>query len=61
VFCGTKHSFLSIMKTFIEIDGSEPVFASVLSAAERTGDFSELLSGPNPLKPLGDHIRRTWL
>ena len=35
---------------FIEHDGSEPVYTSVPSAAERTGNFSELLNGPSPLQ-----------
>ena len=45
-----KAFFFANYENFIESDGSEPVFASVPSAAERTGDFSELLSGPNPLQ-----------
>lgn len=42
--------FFANYENFIESDGSEPVFASVPSAAERTGDFSELLTGPTPLQ-----------
>lgn len=40
--------FFANYENFIEHDGSVPVFGSVPSAAERTGDFSELLSGDNP-------------
>lgn len=35
-------------ENFIEHDGSVPVFGSVPSKAERTGDFSELLTGDSP-------------
>jgi len=42
--------FFANYEKFIESDGSEPVFASVPSAAERTGDFSELLGGASPLQ-----------
>ncbi len=42
--------FFANYENFIESDGAEPVFASVPSAAERTGDFSELLTGPSPLQ-----------
>lgn len=49
-FLKDKAFFFANYENFIESDGSEPVFASVPSAAERSGDFSELLSGPNPLQ-----------
>jgi hypothetical protein len=39
-----KLFFFVNYENFIEHDGSEPVLASVPSAAERTGDFSELLT-----------------
>jgi hypothetical protein len=42
--------FFANYEEFAESDGSEPVYASVPSAAERTGNFSELLSGPSPLQ-----------
>jgi hypothetical protein len=42
--------FFANYENFIESDGSEPVYASVPSVAERTGDFSELLSGNAPLQ-----------
>jgi hypothetical protein len=42
--------FFANYENFIESDGAEPVYASVPSAAERTGDFSELLSGNAPLQ-----------
>lgn len=42
--------FFANYENFIESDGSEPVYTSVPSAAERTGDFSELLTGPDPLQ-----------
>lgn len=42
--------FFANYENFIESDGSEPVYASVPSAAERTGDFSELLTGNSPLQ-----------
>jgi hypothetical protein len=45
-----KAFFFANYENFIESDGSEPVYASVPSAAERTGDFSELLTGTSPLQ-----------
>ncbi len=49
-FLKDRAFFFANYENFIESDGSEPVFASVPSAAERTGDFSELLTGPSPLQ-----------
>ncbi len=49
-FLKDKAFFFANYEKFIESDGSEPVYASVPSAAERTGDFSELLTGPSPLQ-----------
>jgi Carboxypeptidase regulatory-like domain len=49
-FLKDKAFFFANYENFIERDGSEPVYTSVPSAAERTGDFSELLSGPSPLQ-----------
>ena len=49
-FLKDKAFFFANYENFIESDGSEPVFASVPSAAERNGDFSELLTGPSPLQ-----------
>lgn len=40
--------FFANYENFIEHDGSEAVFGAVPSAAERTGDFSELLTGSDP-------------
>lgn len=40
--------FFANYENFIEHDGSEQVTGSVPSAAERTGDFSELLTGSTP-------------
>lgn len=45
-----KAFFFANYEEFTESDGSEPVYASVPSGAERTGNFSELLSGPSPLQ-----------
>jgi hypothetical protein len=45
-----KAFFFANYENFIESDGNQPVYQSVPSAAERTGDFSELLGGPNPLQ-----------
>jgi len=42
--------FFANYENFIERDGSEPQYSSVPSAAERTGDFSELLTGPAPIQ-----------
>lgn len=42
--------FFANYENFIEHDGAEQIFTSVPSAAERTGNFSELLSGPSPLQ-----------
>jgi hypothetical protein len=43
--------FFANYEDFIEHDGNQLVAASVPSAAERTGDFSELLSpNPNPIQ-----------
>ena len=42
--------FFANYENFIESDGAEPVYASVPSAAERTGDFSELLTGSTPIQ-----------
>jgi hypothetical protein len=42
--------FFANYENFLESDGSEPVYASVPSAAERNGDFSELLTGNSPLQ-----------
>lgn len=47
---GKKLFFFANYENFIERDGSEPQYTSVPSAAERTGDFSELLTGPAPLQ-----------
>ena len=49
-FLKNRAFFFANYENFIESDGSEPVFASVPSAAERDGDFSELLTGPSPLQ-----------
>ena len=49
-FLKDKAFFFANYENFIENDGAEPVYASVPSMAERTGDFSELLSGPSPLQ-----------
>lgn len=49
-FLKDKAFFFANYENFIEGDGSQPVYASVPSAAERTGDFSELLTGPSPLQ-----------
>jgi hypothetical protein len=46
----TRAFFSANYEQFTESDGSEPVFDSVPSAAERTGDFSELLGGPSSLQ-----------
>jgi Carboxypeptidase regulatory-like domain len=40
--------FFANYENFIEHDGSQQVVGSVPSAAERTGDFSELLAGATP-------------
>jgi len=46
-----KFFFFVNYENFIEHDGNQLVAASVPSAAERTGDFSELLSpNPNPIQ-----------
>ena len=46
-----KFFFFANYEDFIEHDGNEAVTTSVPSAAERTGDFSELLgSNPNPVQ-----------
>ncbi|MBB5340173.1 TonB-dependent receptor [Tunturiibacter gelidoferens] len=45
-----KAFFFANYENFIESDGAQPVYQSVPSAAERTGDFSELLGGSNPLQ-----------
>jgi Carboxypeptidase regulatory-like domain/TonB dependent receptor len=46
-----KFFFFANYENFIEHDGNQLVTASVPSAAERTGDFSELLgSNPNPVQ-----------
>ena len=54
-----KAFFFANYENFIESDGSEPVYSSVPSAAERTGDFSELLSGSNPIQ-LYNPFRTTY-
>lgn len=45
-----KVFFFANYENFIESDGSEPQYTSVPSAAERSGDFSELLTGPSPIQ-----------
>jgi hypothetical protein len=45
-----KAFFFANYEEFTESDGSEPVYTSVPSVAERTGDFSELLGGPTPMQ-----------
>lgn len=49
---GMKKRFFAFAnyEKFIEHDGSEPTYTSVPSRAEDTGDFSELLTGPNPIQ-----------
>jgi len=49
-FLKDRAFFFANYEHFIERDGAEPVFASVPSGPERTGDFSELLGGPSPLQ-----------
>ncbi len=54
-----KAFFFANYEEFTESDGSEPVYTSVPSAAERTGDFSELLGGPTPMQIYNPSIRPT--
>jgi hypothetical protein len=46
-----KLFFFANYENFIEHDGNEEVTGSTPSAAERTGDFSELLNGDNAQNP----------
>jgi hypothetical protein len=45
-----KLFFFANYENFVESDGSEPLYTEVPSIPERTGDFSELLTGPTPLQ-----------
>jgi hypothetical protein len=45
-----KAFFFANYENFIESDGNQQIFTSVPSLAERTGDFSELLGGTNPVQ-----------